>query len=85
MVTLWILIFGFTNAGGSTTPYAQPLLQAMATYRTLKECDAAAAELNGLQSKGLIGSTICLPTGISDPITKMAPTQRAPRAAPNSN
>lgn len=85
MFTLWILIFGFANAGGTVTPYAKPVLRAMATYHALKECDAAAAELNGLQSKGLIGSTICLPTGISDPVTKMALPRRAPRTAPNSN
>lgn len=44
LLTLWILIIGFKNAAGTisiNTTGGQPVMQALATYRTQKECDTA--------------------------------------------
>ena len=70
MVTLWILIFGFKNSGGSVTPFSgQPIMQPIATYPTEKECNSAGAGVyGGLQKGGVAVNVICLPTGLSDPI-----------------
>jgi hypothetical protein len=71
MVTLWILIIGFKNAGGIMTPYAgPPTMQALATYRTDHECDVASKGIHEeLQAGGVSVHVICLPTGMSDPLS----------------
>jgi len=73
MATLWLLILGFKNAGGLVslnTTGGQPQMQAIATYRTAGECNAAGKKLyDDLQNGGVAADTVCLPTGISDPVT----------------
>jgi hypothetical protein len=70
MVTLWILIIGFKSAGGSMSSYnGRPTMQPLANYATEHECDAAAKDVHdSLQAGGVGVNTICLPTGVSDPL-----------------
>lgn len=74
MVTLWILIIGFKNAGGAlslNTTGGQPVMQAIATYRTASECNTASKGLyEALQNGGVAVDVVCLPTGVSDPVSK---------------
>ena len=74
MFTLWILIIGFKNASGSVslnTTGGQPVMQAIATYRTSSECNAASKGIfDALQNGGVAVDVVCLPTGMSDPVSK---------------
>ncbi len=81
MITLWILVLGFKNVGGTVTlSTGQPLMQPIATYRTQKECDLASKVVfSGLQNGGVAANVICLPSGISDPVVN-APLPRHARA-----
>ncbi len=70
LFTLWILIFGLKNAGGSVTLFQGPLaLQPIGTFETQKECELIAHPLyTTMQNNGAAVDVFCLPTGISDPV-----------------
>lgn len=70
-VTLWVLIRGFGNAGGTVTLLTAAAMQPIATYRTAAECNKIAKGLlNGLRQGGTDANVLCLPTGKSDPVRR---------------
>ena len=74
MFTLWILIMGFGNSGGSVALLSGAAqMQPIATYRSAKACSSTATQLyRTLRAGGVDANVICLPTGVADPL-------RAPR------
>lgn len=68
-VTLWVLIRGFANVGGSVSLSTTPVMQPIGTYRTAAECNAVAkVAFQSLRQGGTDANVLCLPTGISAPV-----------------
>lgn len=70
-VTLWVVIRGFANSGGSVNLLQAATMEPIGTYRTAAECDKVGrAVLNGLQKGGTDADVLCLPNGVRDPIER---------------
>lgn len=68
-VTLWVLVRGFGNVGGSVTLLDRAHMQAIGTYRTNTGCvKVAKAVHDGLRAGGTDADVLCLPTGLTDPV-----------------